>query len=198
MAAAKNSKAPPDEKFQDQDFELFKALEALDKKDYSWFSRLTEEQQRKFVPYMLLHWSSAVKAGGLMGAYYVISTDANANKHMFNEYVQKHPELQWLMLCAVSPGSGKQFHQWIPHLSDKIGQLKDKAKEKDVLEYFGKIYKGVDPTTVSQAAVEFTENQNHRYRLAKIYPELKLEDIEVLSRITTPEDIDEYERMSGN
>ena len=54
-------KVSQDEKFENQDFDLFEALAAIDKKDYHWFDNLSEAQQKKFVPYMMLHWVSAVK-----------------------------------------------------------------------------------------------------------------------------------------
>lgn len=189
---------PKDEKFEKQDFDLFQAIEAIDRKDYNYYKNLTEEQQRKFVPYMMLHWISAVKGNSTLSSYYVISTDTNANKLMFNEKIHPHPELQWLMLCASSPGVGKQFHQYIPHLSDKIGTLRDKAKTKDVTEYFEKIYKGADKTTISECAVEFVSQQNHKHRIATLMPDMKLADIEVLSTILSMEDLDEYDRQSGN
>lgn len=192
------TKKEPGVQFERQDFDLFKALEALDRKDYGYLDSMTEEQQRKFVPYMMVHWMSAVKAKSLLQGYYVISTDSSANKYMFNEYVSKHPKLQWMMLCAASPGMGKQFHQWIPHLSTGVANLKEKAKAKDVAEYFKKIYPGTSNGAIAEVAEEWTAAQHHRHRLAKMYPELKISDIEVLSSIVSSSDLDEYDRKSGN
>lgn len=192
------TKKEPGEQFERQDFDLFKALEAIDRKDYGYLDGMTDEQQRKFVPYMMLHWMSTVKANSLLQRYYVISTDASANKYMFNEYVSKHPKLQWMMLCAASPGMGKQFHQWIPHLSTGVSNLKEKAKAKDVAEYFKKIYPGTSGGAITEAAEEWTTVQHHRHRLAKMYPELKISDIETLSAIVSSSDLDEYDRKSGN
>jgi hypothetical protein len=184
-----------DLKFDRQDFDLFQALEALDRKNYAYFSSLSEEQQRKFVPYMMLHWSSAVK--GKLDGYYLLSTDIHANKYMFNERVQQHPELQWMMMCAVSPARGKQFHQWIPHLSNRVGELREQASSRTVSEYFTKIYPGTDAATIQEAAEEFVAQQNHKHRLAQIFPEMKVSDIEVLAQLTTAHDIEQYEKDSG-
>ena len=87
-------KLSADEKFTKQDFDLFEALTAIDKKDYSYFDKLTPEQQRKFVPFMLIHWVSAIKGNKDLQSYYLQSTDYHANKYLFNENVQKHPKLQ--------------------------------------------------------------------------------------------------------
>jgi hypothetical protein len=196
--ATRKPAVPQDEKLESQDFDLFKALEAIDKKDYGWFDTLTEEQQRKFVPYLLLHWTSAVKANGMLGSYYVMSTDANANKYMFNERVQGHPKLQWLMLCAASPGMGKQFHQWIPHLNSKLGEFKTQANKKEVKEYFTKVFEGASASDINDAAEQYVSEQRHKVRLAKMFPEMKIVDIETLSQYITEKEIDDYERDSGN
>lgn len=196
--ATRKPAVPADEKFENTDLDMFEVLAALDRKDYEWYGKLTDEQQKKFVPYITTHWMSAVKAKGTMGAYYVMSTDFNANKHLFNERVQQHPELQWLMLCAASPGSGKQFHQWIPHLNSKFALLKERAAKKDYRDYFSKVFAGLDAATLDEYATEFTQQQQLRYRLSKMYPEMKIQDIETLSKCVTDKELDQYEKDSGN
>ena len=180
------------------DFDLFDALTALDKNDYGYYSRLSEEQKRKFVPFMLVQWFSAVKGNSDLQRYYLSSTDYHANKYMFNETVQKHPELVWLMLCAASPNMGKQFHQYIPNISASVAKLKTSPKHKDIVEYYSKIYKNADKETIKAVATAFVEEHKTKKYLADVYPNLKLEDIETLSKLITQEDIDDYERQRGN
>ena len=189
---------PVDEKFVAQDFDLFDALTAMDKKDYGYYDRLTEEQQKKFVPYMMTHWMSAIKGSGDVQGYYLRSVDYHANKHLFNEYVQKHPKLQWYMLCASSPGLGKQFHQWIPHLGSKVTSLKEPAKTKDIKEYYTKIYPKVDSDDIDEIAKAFVQEHKRKCYLADTYPNLKQSDIEILSQLVTEEDIKQYEKDRGN
>jgi hypothetical protein len=196
--ATKKSAVPADEKLDKQDFNLFEALTALDRKDYTYLDNMTDEQQKKFVPYMMTHWMSTVKASGDVQGYYVMSTEYNANKHLFNEYVQKHPKLQWMMLCASSPGLGKQFHQWIPHLSSKVSSLKETPKIKDVREYYSKIYPKADQESLDMISEVFVDEHKKKSYLAKRFPELKLDDIETLAQLVTDDDIRDYERELGN
>lgn len=196
MATKKTT--PTEEKFEGQDFNLFDALLAMDKKDYGYYDRLTEEQQKKFVPYMMTHWMSAIKGSGDVQGYYLRSVDYHANKHLFNEYVQKHPKLQWYMLCASSPGLGKQFHQWIPHLGSKVTSLKEPAKVKDIKEYYTKIYPKVDSDDIDDIAKQFVVEHKRKCYLAETFPNLKQSDIEVLSQLVTDEDIKQYEKDRGN
>lgn len=196
MATKKST--PTEEKFEGQDFNLFDALLAMDKKDYGYYDRLTEEQQKKFVPYMMTHWMSAIKGTGDVQGYYLRSVDYHANKHLFNEYVQKHPKLQWYMLCASSPGLGKQFHQWIPHLGSKVTSLKEPAKTKDIKDYYTKIYPKVDADDIDEIAKAFVVEHKRKCYLADTFPNLKQSDIEVLAQLVTDEDIKQYEKDRGN
>jgi hypothetical protein len=189
---------PVDEKFEKQDFDLFEALTAIDNKDYDYFDRLTPDQQKKFVPFMMLHWMSAIKANEGLSRYYVMSAAEYANKYMFNENVMKHPKLQWLMLCSASPGLGKQFHQWIPHIKMNVSKLKETAKVKDVKEYFKKIYPKTSDSDLTELSQAFVENQKRKMYLAERFPNMKYDEIELLSDIITDQDIKQYEEDLGN
>jgi len=191
-------KVSADEKFESQDFDLFKAIEAIDRKDYSYYDKLSPEQQKKFVPFMMLHWVSAVKGNEGVSRYYVMSVEAHANKYMFNEFVQKHPKLQWYMLCAASPGLGKQFHQWIPHIKERVSKLRESAKLKDTKEYYKKIYPKASDSDVTLISEAFVESHKRKVYLAEKFPNLKYDEIELLSDLITDKDIKQYEEDSGN
>ena len=189
---------PADEKLENQDFPLFDALLALDKKDYGYYDRLSETQQKKFVPFMLIKYLSYIKGSGEIAGYYLRSTDYHANKYFFNENIMKNPKLQWLMLCASSPGLGKQFHPWMPQIKEKVSSLKEKAGLKDVKDYYTKIYPKADSESITEISKEFVKEQHKKSYLAELYPTLKISDIEVLSQTVTDEEIKEYERERGN
>ena len=107
------AKTPTEEKFEKQDFDLFEALSAIDRKDYGYYDRLTEEQKKKFNPFMMIKWFSSVKASLPIQQFHLLSTNEFTNKYLFSENIYKNPKLQWLMLCASGLGQGKQFHQYI-------------------------------------------------------------------------------------
>lgn len=192
------AKTPIDEKFEKVDFDLFEALAAIDHKDYGYYDRLTDEQKKKFTPYMLLIWTSIVKTNKDIQNYYLQSTEYHANKYLFNENVQDHPKLQWMMLCASSPGMGKQFRQWIPYIKVGVSKLTEKANLTEIKEYYKKIYPSTDDTLLNELATSFVEQQNKKVYLAEKFPELKFDDIDVLHEFITDNDIAEYERDSGN
>ena len=196
--AKKKTSTPIDEKFEKQDFNLFEAIEALDRKDYGYYDRLSPEQQKKFVPYMMLFWMSTIKGQSELQNYYLRSVDYYANKYIFNEHVMKHPKLQWLMLCSTSPGMGKQFHQWIPHIKDKVSKYKEPAQKKEINDFFNKIYPKADKQTLSEISETYVVDQKRKTKLATLFPNLKTTDIDVLNNIISDDDISSYERDLGN
>ena len=191
-------KLSADEKFEKVEFDLFDALAAIDRKDYSYYDRLTPEQQKKFVPFMMLHWISAIKGSEGLSRYYVMSTNEYANKYLFNENVIKHPKLQWLMLCSASPGMGKQFHQWIPHIRERISKLKESPKTKEIKDYYKKIYPKSSDSDLNLVTDVFVDNHRKKMYIAAKFPEMKFDEIELLSEIITDEDIKKYEESFGN
>lgn len=192
------AKLSTDEKFQDVDFPLFEAIAAIDRKDYSYFDSLTSEQQKKFVPYMLLHWMSSVKSNTALQQFHLLSTEEFANKYMFNENIMSHPKLQWMMLCASGLGQGKQFHQWIPHIREKVSKLKETAPVKEIKEYYAKIYPKESEQVHKQLAEVFVEEQKKKVYLAEKFSNLKYDEIEILNEIVSYQDIEQYEKDHGN
>lgn len=193
------TKATKEEKPTDTDFLLFPALEALDRKDYGYFDRLTEEQQKKFVPFMMVKWFSYVKNNSTeKEQFYVLSTNEFANKHLFNERLYDHPKLLWLMLCAASPKIGVMKRIWIPQIREKVTQLKDTISNKEIAEYYTKIYPNTDKQTIDEVGKLFVAQHKKKLYLAEKFPNLKYADIETLSNIITDDDITNYEREYGN
>jgi hypothetical protein len=196
--ATKKADIPADEKLDNQELKLFEVLGAIDKKDYGYFDRLSQEQQKKLAFKVLVDWTSAIKASGQLQGYYLRSVDYHANMHLFNDRVMKHPKLLWLMLCASSPGLGTQFHQWIPNISSKVSSLTEDANLADTKKYYTKIYPGAGTEAVDEISKEFVKEQRRKRHLAKIYPNLKLTDVETLSQLISDEEINQYEADRGN
>lgn len=190
-------KTSNEEKFDSIEFDLFAALEAIDRKDYNWFSGLTDEQRKRFVPYMMLQWSSTVKAKSELASYYVMSTEYHANKHMFNEYINDHPQLQWLMLCAGSPGLGKQFHQWLGGQSPRIAAYREPVKPKEASDWVDKNYGQYSEEQRKSIAAAYLQDQHTKVYLCQQYPHLKLQDIEVLHAILSDQEISQHREATG-
>jgi hypothetical protein len=93
-------------------------MRCLDRKDRKFYDSLDDEEKKKFSPYLMIRWSSAVVGPTDLQEYYVQSCNHYVNRDFFT--INKHPKLQWLLASAVSPGTGMHDHIWI----------KPKPKEK--------------------------------------------------------------------
>lgn len=186
-----------DESFENITFNLFDALTALDHKDYDYYDNLTDEQQKSFVPYLLLQWMSTINSKNEISDYYLCSTNYHANKHLVNESIQNHPKLQWLMLCASSPGINKQFHTWVSQLNTKVCKLKEKATAKNVKDFFTKSFPHLTKEELSDVVNKYVSDQNKKMFFAEEYPSMKFEDIDVLNKVITDEEIKKYREESG-
>jgi hypothetical protein len=200
MAKAKTTKpkVSADEKFTDVDFPLFPAIEALDRKDYEYFDNLTEEQRKKFTAFMLTHWMSTVTSGSAVQRQYLARTNEHANKYILDSSLKDHDKLQWLMLCTISPGKGKQYHKYIPHIKESVTLLRTKATVKEISDYYKKVYPNVTDDLLAEVSEEYVKQQKQKYYLAEQFPDLKLSDIEVLNDLLTEEEIKQYEKDRGN
>ena len=96
----------------------------FDAKDRNFFDSLSEEEQKKFSPYLMIRWGSAVEGSSELQAYYLMSVNERLNKNFFDISTAKHKKFQWLLATTVSPGCGKQYHKWIS------GQKKDTGNNK--------------------------------------------------------------------
>jgi len=88
-------------------------MEQFDAKNRDFFDDLTEEERKKFSPFLMIRWGSVVSGDYDTQAYYLLSVNERLNKHFFDISTTQHKKLQWLLATTVSPGIGKFRHQWL-------------------------------------------------------------------------------------
>jgi len=107
-------------------------LPAIDRKDYDFYDRLTDEQKKEIQPLLLLRWGASIDINDpILLHYYLASFNHHANKNFFNLY--KHPKLQWLMIAASSPNLGKYRRKW-------LGKKKTKNPKDEIKKQLASIY----------------------------------------------------------
>jgi hypothetical protein len=132
----------------------------LDRKNRKFYDSLTDEERKKFSPYLMIRWSSAIDGDRELQEYYVRSCNHYLNRDFFA--VNRHPKLQWLMATAVSPDLGTPSHSWI----------KPKPKEKGDNEV--------------------------KKKLMMLYPNMKMDEIELLSKLVSKKEVTAYMREMGD
>jgi hypothetical protein len=93
---------------------------------------------------------------------------ANINANINMWNLKAHPKLQWLCISTISPGIGKFRHNW----------LKAKAKEKEA--------------KVSKSA------PSAKKVLMELYPHYKEDDIDLMTKLITKEELNAIIRDHGN
>jgi hypothetical protein len=138
-------------------------MQQFDRKNRAFYDQLSDEERKKFSPFLMIRWGSAVEGSRELQEFYVIATNERLNKHFFNISAAKHKKLQWLLATTVSPGLGTQRHNWIaskkkdatltgkrkqlaeiyPHLKDdEINLLAGITSQKEINEYLKKFGEG--------------------------------------------------------
>lgn len=83
----------------------------FDRKNRGFYDELDEQERRKFSPYLMIRWGSAVQGLTDLQEFYLVATNERLNKRFFD--MGRVPKLQWLCATTVSPGMGTHRHTWI-------------------------------------------------------------------------------------
>lgn len=147
-------------------------LAAIDKKDYDFYDRLTDEHKKQIAPFLLNRYMSIVNANKDLQEYFLMATNQRVNTQYFE--LAKHPKLVWQLLCTVSPGKQflpnkafennykNPFHQWVGH----------KKKDKN------------------------SKDKNRKY-IEQLHPHAKSDELNMLVNMYTDKDIKELQRLHG-
>jgi hypothetical protein len=105
----------------------------FDQKNTKFYDSLTDEEKKKFSPYLMIRYGSTVEGDFDLQAYYLISCNEKLNKNFFDINTTQHKKFQWLMATTVSPGMGRQRHTW---LAAKKKDSSNNKAEKFLREFY--------------------------------------------------------------
>lgn len=106
-------------------------MRQFDRKNRNFYDELSEEERKKFSPFLMIRWGSSVEGSRDLQEFYLIATNERLNKNFFA--LSRHPKLQWLLATTVSPDMGTPRHNWIPHKKKQTGDAK---KRRQLIEIF--------------------------------------------------------------
>ena len=88
-------------------------MRAFDRKDRKYMQDLTEDETKKFSPYVLMRWGASVEGNPDIQEWYLRATNERVNVGLFDVSTTKHKELQWLLCTTASPSMGSHRHYWV-------------------------------------------------------------------------------------
>lgn len=106
---------------------IFNVLSHLDEKDANYYDRLTEDEQKAFVPLITMRWLS-----GVFDSRQIYFINALVNPHIFTSH--KHPKLLYYLMSICGSGKSKK-HFWNKTLSKKSTSVPTTVNV--IREYFG-------------------------------------------------------------
>jgi hypothetical protein len=93
----------------------------FDSKNRQFFDELSDEERKKFSPFLMIRYGSSVSGSRDLQEFYLIATNERLNKRFFAVNTTQHKKLQWLMATTVSPGLGNFRHNWIAPSKKQAG-----------------------------------------------------------------------------
>lgn len=106
-------------------------MRQFDRKNRNFYDELSDDERKKFSPFLMIRWGSSVEGSRDLQEFYLIATNERLNKNFFA--LSKHPKLQWLLATTVSPDLGTPRHNWI---SPKKKVAGESAKRKQLVAMF--------------------------------------------------------------
>ena len=83
--------------------DIKRELGAVDKKDYSFYDNLTDEEKKAFSPYILMRYTSNVQGDRDIQEWFVETTNEMVNKNHW-ELSKEHKPLLWKLFTATGVG----------------------------------------------------------------------------------------------
>ena len=82
---------------------IFQVLDHVNRKDIRWYRNLTEDEQKAFVPLIVMRWMSGTEV-----SWQLIYLNELVNSQVFANH--KHRELLFYLLTICGTGDSKRFH----------------------------------------------------------------------------------------
>lgn len=108
-------------------------MRQFDRKNRRFYDELDDSEKKKFSPFLMIRWGSAVEGSRELQEFYVIATNERLNKYFFNINSTAHKKFHWLMATSVSPDLGTPNHPWIAPKKKEAGAS---AKRKALQEIY--------------------------------------------------------------
>jgi len=112
-------------------------MRQFDSKNRDFYDQLTPEQQKKFSPYLMIRWGSAVEGSADLQEYYLLSVNKRLNHKFFAVNTSRHKKLQWLLATTVSPDMGALKHTWIAPKKKTAGDTKIRKQLSELFPDLG-------------------------------------------------------------
>ena len=123
------------------DLDLFELLKRADKKDFEYFSTLSEKEKAAFQPWVAMRFMSA-STDGMDAIQSILMSNYVLNRHF--QITSKDKELFYRLMCVSGDGNTKRRHMQkppkpnrvSPFITDLVSQINGETLDDDEVYIF--------------------------------------------------------------
>lgn len=136
-------------------------MQAIDRNDFDFYSRLDDEHKKAFSPWITMRCASS--AQGVAAFHYLLMVNDIVNVDF--SLLKKHPELQWKLLAVCGQGS-TVYHPWVAPVK--------KQKKSKLAEFLSKRH-----PTLSKEELALLISINSEDEIKSLARDMGLEEKEI-------------------
>lgn len=110
-------------------FDIFKLLNAADKKQMGYYSKLSADEKKSISMIVFMRWFSTISNSRELEEYQLLAVNEYLNKDFWE--LSDHPELIYKLSCLMGIGATLR-HEWLPFASKKMSSK--------IINFFGEVY----------------------------------------------------------
>ena len=108
--------------------DIGKVLNAVNQKNYNFYSKLTEPELKEFSPYVLMRFiSNPMISDRDVLEWYIVETNERINKHHW-DLSKEHEELLWKLYATIGAGTNLN-HRFMPMVKSQLDKFEKLIEE---------------------------------------------------------------------
>ena len=145
--------------------DIFQLLGSIDRKDHSFWDKLSDEQKKGYTPLVTMRWTT-----GTSDTRQILYVNELVNRYVF--HIGKHQELMYKLQCAASSGTPRRY-AWIA-AKNTAKKIKGLDVVMDYYEYGPREAKSVMHLLGADDIIAMAEELGYQKEaVAKLKKELK-------------------------
>lgn len=102
--------------------DIKRELQAVNSKDYDFYSNLTDEEKKSFAPYVLMRYTSNPRGDDMIKEYFLDRTNEFINKHHW-VLSKNHKALLWKLNAAIGTGDKAEYQYIAAGKKEKANKI---------------------------------------------------------------------------
>lgn len=102
--------------------DIKRELNAVNSKDYDFYTNLTDEEKKAFAPYVLMRYTCNPRSEDIVKEYFLDRTNEMVNKHHWI-LSKNHKNLLWKLYAAIGTGDRVDYQYFAAGKKEKANKI---------------------------------------------------------------------------